>query len=48
MTGSTGGIGLAIAVGLAQAGAQVTVVGRDQERVDQAVQKVLDVIVSFC
>ncbi len=40
VTGSTGGIGLAIAAGLAQAGAQVTLVGRDPERVDQAVQKV--------
>lgn len=37
VTGSTGGIGLAIATGLARAGAQVTVVGRDQARVDKAV-----------
>jgi len=36
ITGSTGGIGLAIASGLAQAGAQVVVVGRDQGRVDAA------------
>src|SRR5690606_14667743 len=40
VTGSTGGIGLAIAVGLAKAGAQVTVVGRDQGRVDDAVARV--------
>ena len=37
---STGGIGLAIASGLAQAGARVTVVGREQARVDQAVAAV--------
>lgn len=30
VTGSTAGIGLAIATGLAKAGAQVTIVGRDQ------------------
>src|SRR5690606_40577005 len=36
VTGSTGGIGLAIAEGLAKAGAQVTVVGREQSRVDAA------------
>lgn len=40
VTGSTGGIGLAIAIGLAKAGAQVTVVGRDQARVDSAVSDV--------
>lgn len=40
VTGSTGGIGLAIATGLARAGAQVTVVGRDQGRVDAAVAQV--------
>ena len=37
VTGSTGGIGLAIATGLARAGASVTIVGRTQERVDSAV-----------
>ncbi|CAO1667687.1 MULTISPECIES: SDR family NAD(P)-dependent oxidoreductase [Halomonadaceae] len=37
VTGSTAGIGLAIATGLAQAGASVTVVGRDQAKVDKAV-----------
>src|SRR5690554_3625335 len=36
VTGSTGGIGLAIATGLARAGAQVTIVGREQGRVDEA------------
>ncbi len=40
VTGSTGGIGLAIATGLAKAGAQVTVVGRDEARVDAAVGQV--------
>lgn len=39
VTGSTGGIGLAIASGLAAAGAQVTVVGREQSRVDAARQR---------
>lgn len=36
ITGATAGIGLAIASGLAQAGATVTIVGRDQTRVDTA------------
>ena len=40
VTGSTGGIGLAIASGLARAGAQVTLVGRDQQRVDAAIAQV--------
>ena len=40
VTGSTGGIGLAIATGLAQAGAAVTVVGRAQERVDAALAEI--------
>ena len=40
VTGSTGGIGLAIATGLAKAGAAVTVAGRTQERVDAAVADV--------
>lgn len=40
ITGSTGGIGLAIAKGLASAGAQVTVTGRDQARVNAAVEAV--------
>lgn len=39
VTGSTGGIGLAIATGLANAGATVTIVGRTQERVDAALAK---------
>lgn len=39
VTGSTGGIGLAIAIGLAQAGAQVTITGRSQARVDEALAK---------
>ncbi|QCO67324.1 SDR family oxidoreductase [Luteimonas yindakuii] len=36
VTGSTGGIGLAIATGLARAGATVTIVGRTRARVDTA------------
>ncbi|MFE6866157.1 SDR family NAD(P)-dependent oxidoreductase [Kitasatospora sp. NPDC057692] len=40
VTGSTQGIGLAIAVGLARAGARVAVNGRDGERVAQAVRSV--------
>ena len=36
VTGSTAGIGLAIAKGLAEAGAAVTVNGRTQARVDSA------------
>lgn len=36
VTGSTGGIGLAIATGLAGAGASVTIVGRTQASVDAA------------
>ncbi len=32
VTGATGGIGLAIAIELAKAGAQVTVVGGDQRQ----------------
>ncbi len=37
VTGSTAGIGFAIAQGLAQAGAEVTVTGRTQARVDDAI-----------
>ena len=40
VTGSTGGIGLAIARGLAQAGADVIVNGRAQGRVDAAVKAI--------
>src|SRR4051812_49567346 len=40
VTGSTAGIGLAIAVGLAREGARVTVNGRTQPRVDEAVARV--------
>jgi NAD(P)-dependent dehydrogenase (short-subunit alcohol dehydrogenase family) len=36
VTGSTGGIGFAIARGLADAGASVVICGRDQARVDAA------------
>lgn len=39
VTGSTGGIGLAIATSLARAGATVTIAGRTQQRVDAALTK---------
>src|SRR5690606_18134470 len=39
VTGSTGGIGLAIAIGLANAGARVAIVGREQQGVDAALAK---------
>ena len=42
VTGSSGGIGLAIAAGLAQAGASVTVVGRSQATVDAALATLRD------
>jgi NAD(P)-dependent dehydrogenase (short-subunit alcohol dehydrogenase family) len=38
VTGSTAGIGLAIATALAQEGASVIVNGRTQERVDSAIK----------
>jgi len=40
VTGSTAGIGLAIAQGLAEAGASVTIVGRDQTKVDKALAEI--------
>lgn len=40
VTGSTGGIGLAIAIGLAKANAQVVIAGRKQEGVDAALAKI--------
>ncbi|WP_138505774.1 SDR family NAD(P)-dependent oxidoreductase [Nostoc sp. PA-18-2419] len=40
VTGSTAGIGFAIAVGLAQEGASVIVNGRSEERVAQAIAKI--------
>ncbi|MEH2381378.1 MAG: SDR family NAD(P)-dependent oxidoreductase [Nostoc sp.] len=40
VSGSTAGIGLAIALGLAQEGASVIVNGRSQERVAQAIAKI--------
>ena len=42
VTGSTGGIGLAIARGLADAGATVVVCGREQGRVDAALASLRD------
>lgn len=42
VTGSTSGIGLAIAVGLVRAGATVHVNGRTPERVDQAVARIAE------
>ncbi|ORE98198.1 SDR family oxidoreductase [Aurantimonas sp. 22II-16-19i] len=44
VTGSTGGIGLAAAKGLARAGAQVVVNGRDSDRVEAAIRAVLDAV----
>ncbi|SDM27578.1 NAD(P)-dependent dehydrogenase, short-chain alcohol dehydrogenase family [Modicisalibacter muralis] len=40
VTGSTAGIGFAIAKGLANAGAEVTISGRTQARVDQAIEAI--------
>ena len=40
VTGSTAGIGLAIAIGLARTGAHVVITGRTQARVDQAITEV--------
>lgn len=40
VTGSTGGIGLAIAQGLAEAGADVVITGRSQENVDAALSTI--------
>jgi len=36
VTGSSDGIGLAIAIGLARAGASLVLVGREQSRIDAA------------
>lgn len=40
VTGSTGGIGIAIAEGLARAGARVVIVGRTRDRVDAALAQI--------
>lgn len=42
VTGSTAGIGLAIAAGLAGEGAEVIVNGRTQNRIDEALRQILD------
>lgn len=42
VTGSTAGIGLAAAIGLAEAGAKVIINGRTQESVDKAIAKIRD------
>lgn len=42
VSGSSAGIGFAIATGLAKAGARVTVNGRSEERVDQALARLRD------
>jgi NAD(P)-dependent dehydrogenase (short-subunit alcohol dehydrogenase family) len=42
VTGSTQGIGLAIAAGLARAGARTAVNGRTQRKVDAAVERIHD------
>ncbi|HRO59043.1 MAG TPA: SDR family oxidoreductase [Burkholderiaceae bacterium] len=44
VTGSTGGIGLAIAGGLAKAGARTVIVGRDKGRVDAALARLRETI----
>ncbi|MBO0662708.1 SDR family oxidoreductase [Jiella sp. MQZ9-1] len=44
ITGSTGGIGLAAATGLARAGARVVINGRDADRVETAIRHVLDAV----
>lgn len=44
VTGSTAGIGLAVAKGLAGAGAAVTVTGRTQPRVDDAIATLKDAV----
>jgi NAD(P)-dependent dehydrogenase (short-subunit alcohol dehydrogenase family) len=46
VTGSTAGIGLAIASGLASAGAHVVITGRTQARVDQAIAEVRSQVAS--
>ena len=40
ITGATGGIGLAAAVKLAQLGAQLAIVARDEARASEAVQRI--------
>ena len=42
VTGSTSGIGFAIAKGLAEAGAAVVINGRTQHKVDQATKRLID------
>lgn len=42
VTGSTGGIGLAIAIGLAKAGADVVIAGRQQSKVEAALATLRD------
>lgn len=42
VTGSTSGIGLAIASGLAVSGATITIVGRDQAKIDKALATVAE------
>src|SRR5215510_5812150 len=44
VTGSTSGIGFAIAHGLAEAGASVVINGRTQQNVEQASQRLLDAL----
>lgn len=43
VTGSTAGIGLAIAIGLVKAGAQVTIVGREKSKVDLAIADMMKI-----
>src|SRR3712207_553280 len=44
VSGSTSGIGLAIAIGLARAGALTVVNGRSQQSVDNALAQIRDVV----
>ena len=44
ITGSTNGIGLAIATGLAQAGADIVITGRHKASVDSAVAQIKDAL----
>ena len=44
VTGSTGGIGLATAIGLARSGAKTVINGRGEDRVEGAVRKLLEAV----
>ena len=48
VTASTGGIGLAIARGLAESGAEVILNGRSQESVNQGIQQLQQAVPTIC